>query len=155
MYNRYKSIYAEHIKEFVDFKRSLGFKYETEETILALFDRFAITRGKLGITEELAEAWKQCKPNESSSYKVHRCTCLNQFASFLCKQGIPSYILPLPRHKSAFIPYIFSLEQMTAVFKSVDALRVKKKEWTRPYLLCRPLLDYCMQPGCVSVKHYL
>lgn len=148
MRNQYKSIYGNYISQFIDFKRALGFKYKTEETVLSYFDRLTITRGekKVGITKELAEAWLQCRPNESSSYKVHRCICINQFASFLCKQGIPSYMLQLPRHKSTFIPYIFSWEQMGIIYKTCDGLRAKKKEWTRPFLLCHHLSGYYMQP---------
>jgi hypothetical protein len=112
MKNQCKGIYAPYINEFISFKRSLGFKYEVEENLLVYFDRFTIARGEKrpGITRELAEAWKQCRPNESSSYKMHRCICLNQFASYLSKAGVSSYIMLLPRHKSTFIPHIFSRE---------------------------------------------
>lgn len=145
---KFKGLYASYIEQFIDFKRSLGFKYETEEKILIYFDRITIQRGekKPGITKELAEAWVQCNLNESSSYKIHRCICLNQLASYLCKTGIPSYILQLPRLKSTFTPYIFSHEQMAGIFTSCDTLSGKKKEWTRPSLFCRHLSACYTQP---------
>jgi integrase/recombinase XerD len=151
MHSQYKGVYAAYINQFISFKKNLGFKYKTEEKILSYFDQLTIARGEKmpGITKELAEAWKQSKPNESSSYKVHRCTCLNQFASYLCQAGIPSHMLQLPRHKSTFIPHIFSREQMEAVFTVCDALRAKKKEWTRPLLSSPRLSGYYMQPACV------
>ena len=147
MHNQLKGIYAPYIKEFIDFKRSIGFKYNTEKTILIGFDRFTIERAErtLGITKELAESWKQYKPNESGSYKVHRCICLNQFASYLTKVGISSHMLQLPRNKSTFTPHIFSREQMAAIFSACDALRVKKKEWTLPLLSFLHLRDCYMQ----------
>ena len=139
MPNQFKSIYASYIQELIDFKKTLGFKYDTESIILYGFDRFATEKKetRLGITKELAEAWKQCKPNESSSYKAHRCICLNQLASYLCKTGIPSYMLQLPRFKHEFTPYIFSHEQMSAIFIACDASRNKKKEWTLRLLFFR------------------
>lgn len=142
MRNQCQGIYAEYIKQFIDFKRSIGFKYDTEEKLLIYFDRFTIMRAekKVGITRELAEAWSQSNPNESSSYKVHRCICLNQFASYLCKVGVPSYMLQLPRHKSAFVPYIFSWEQMTAIFTACDMLRSKKKRMDSPIIILPALL---------------
>lgn len=147
MHNQFKGIYASYIREFIDLKRTLGFKYDTEERILFGFDQFTIVRGEkiLGISSELAEAWKQYKPNESSSYKVHRCICLNQFASYLCKVGIRSYMLQLPRNKTSFIPHIFSRHQMAEIFKACDALRIKKKEWTPPSLSFLHLRDCYMQ----------
>jgi len=66
----FKSIYAPYIQELINSRKVLGFKCNTEAVILHGFDLFAAQRGEknLGITKELAEAWKQCKPNESSSY---------------------------------------------------------------------------------------
>jgi len=105
----FKSIYAPYIQELINSRKVLGFKCNTEAVILHGFDLFAAQRGEknLGITKELAEAWKQCKPNESSSYKAHRCSCLNQLASYLCKRAIPSYMLQLPRFKHTFIVETF------------------------------------------------
>jgi hypothetical protein len=147
MLNQFKSIYASYIKDLIDSRKSLGFKYKTETVILKGFDRFVTARceSAVSITKELCEAWKQCKPNESESYKVHRCTCLNQLSSFLCKLGIPSYIMALPRIKSQFTPYVFSHDQMNAMFNACDASRNKKKEWTPLFLLFRHSSDSFMQ----------
>jgi hypothetical protein len=54
-------------------------------------------------------------------------------------------MLQLPRHKSTFTPYIFSRDQIAAVFAACDALRSKKKEWTRQLLLFLRFFGYCMQ----------
>lgn len=40
----FDGIYAPLMKEFVDMKRSLGFKYNGGEFVLSLFDRFTIER---------------------------------------------------------------------------------------------------------------
>lgn len=151
MHSPSKSIYAPYIEELINTRKALGFKYNTEAVILHGFDLFATERGEknLGITKELAEAWKHCKPNESSSYKVHRCSCLNQLASYLCKRGIPSYVLQLPRFKHAFTPYIFSHEQMAAIFIACDASCNKKKEWTHPLLSFLHSYDCYMQQDFV------
>jgi integrase/recombinase XerD len=148
MRNQLKGIYAQHIEQFIDLKKTLGFKYDTEKKIFTYFDRFTIKRAekKVGITKELAESWSQCNPNESSSYKIHRCICLNQLASYLCKIGIPYYMLHLPSHTSTFTPYIFSREQIAAIFAVCDAVSSKKKEWTRQLLSFLHFFDYCMQP---------
>jgi integrase/recombinase XerD len=122
-------IYAPYIKELIDFKRGLGFKYETEEFIYAIFDRFTMERGEkeVGISKELAEKWCERKNNESDSYRFHRCVCICQLSSYLCKIGIRSYIPGMPKCKSTFTPYIFSNVEIAAIFNASDKLRAQRK----------------------------
>lgn len=130
MYNRaIWGIYAPYIRQFIDFKRSLGFKYVTEEIIYSIFDRVTIELGetKVGISKELSDKWCERKNNESESYWIHRAGCLVRLSSYLCKIGIRSYIPRLPRHKSTFVPFVFSKNEMESVFAAADALRTKHK----------------------------
>lgn len=130
MSKQFRGIYASYIEQYIAFKRGLGFKYNTEETIYSNFDRFTIERGEtiVGITKDLADRWNRKNPNESDSYRYHRAVCLNQLSSFLCKTGIRSYIPQLPPCKRSFTPYIFSQDEITAIFKACDnKVRTKKK----------------------------
>ena len=122
-------IYAPYINDFIDLKRSLGFKYTSEEAIFLSFDRFSIEQGetKVGLTKELADKWCERRNNESDSYRYHRCVCISQLSSHLCKLGIRSYIPLMPRIQSTFIPYIFSKEEMTAIFNAADSLVLSRK----------------------------
>jgi integrase len=122
-------IYALYIRQFIDLKRSLGFKYITEETIYSIIDRFTTEMGetKVGISKELAEKWCERKNNESDSYRFHRCLCLSQLSSYLCKIGISSYIPRLPRIKSSFTPYIFSKDEIAAIFNASDKLIAQRR----------------------------
>jgi len=122
-------VYAPFITQFIEIKRSLGFKYATEETIYTIFDRFTIELGetRVGISKELSEKWCKRRNNESSSYRFHRCLCLSQLSSHLCQIGIRSYIPQLPRQQSSFAPYIFSQEEMSAIFSAVDGLTAQRK----------------------------
>ncbi len=154
MHNQFKGVYAPYIKQYIDFKRSVGFKYKTEATIFTYFDQFTIKRAEksIGITRDLAEAWSKLNPNESSSYKYHRCVCLNQLASYLCKIGLPSYVLPLPHNKNTFTPHIFSRAQIAALFKACDSVSGKKKEWIQRLSSFLLLSGFCMRLAYVSVK---
>jgi len=142
MRNQFEGIYAPYIKQYIDFKRELGFKYHTNATIFSLFDRFTIERGEkiVGITRELAGAWRNLNPNESDSYKYHRCVCLNQLSSFLCKIGFHSYMLQLPPNRSAFVPYIFSKNQITALFEACDHVVNEKKRMDSPIIILPTLI---------------
>jgi len=122
--NKLWGIYAPYIRQFIDLKRGLGFKYVAEEYIYLRFDKFTIERceTEVGISKELANKWCERWNNESDSTRFHRCVCLSQLSSYLCKLGIHSYIPRIPRNKSTFTPYIFSKEEMTAIFNAADAL---------------------------------
>lgn len=124
-----QGIYAPYIREYIALKKSLGFKYETESTILALFDRFTIIRKEKNICpdRELAEAWRDLNPNESESYKYHRCVCFNQLCSYLSNLGIDAFIMQLPPFKSNFTPYIFSAAEINRLFSACDMLRSQRK----------------------------
>ena len=122
-------IYAPYIRQFIDFKRSLGFKYVTEEIVYSIFDRFTIELGetKVGISKELSDKWCERKKNESESYWIHRSACIARLSSYLCTIGIRSYIPRLPRRKSTFVPFVFSKNEMESVFVATDALRAQRK----------------------------
>ena len=129
--SKYKlwGVYAPYIKQFIDLKRSLGFKYVAEEYIYRRFDQFTIERGEteIGISKELADKWCERWNNESDSSRINRCLCISQLSSYLCKLGIRSYIPRIPRNKSTFTPYIFSKKEITAIFNTADSLVAPKR----------------------------
>lgn len=125
----FTGIYAPYIKDFIALKRGLGFKYDSESTIYSIFDRFTVHRGVkvVGITRELADDWCRKNKNESDSYRKHRVICLCQLSSYLCQIGIRSYIPQIPVFRSTFTPYIFSKNEVMALFNAADQLRAKRK----------------------------
>jgi integrase/recombinase XerD len=142
-------IYAPYIMQFIDLKRSLGFKYNSEERIYSHFDRFTMELGEtqIGISKELSEKWCERKNNESTSTRFHRCLCLSQLSSYLCNMGIPSYIPPLPRNQSTFVPYIFSKPEMTAIFCAADGLRAKRRTMNSMMFIMPALLRLLYSTG--------
>jgi site-specific recombinase XerD len=49
----------------------------------------------------------------------------NQFAKYLQSQGIPAFISELPLLKNTYIPYLFSNEEIGAIFSSADNMKGK------------------------------
>lgn len=70
MNNSYKSIYAEHIKNFILVKRSFGFKYKKNERLLGYIDDLAYERKESseGITKEFAESLSKKTNNQTENY---------------------------------------------------------------------------------------
>lgn len=128
MRNHFIGIYAPYLEQYIDYKRQLGFKQETEKAILAVFDRFTVERGetRLGITPELSQAWMKTGEGLSSSYNYHRAVLINQLASFLNDQGIRCYLMRLPVYKGDFAPHIYSRDELLRIFAAADSLRARK-----------------------------
>jgi len=124
----YWGIYADHIEQFVSFKRSLGYKYLVEEKMFAKFDQFTIELGEtsVGLSKELSDRWFAKMGNESDSYRYARCVCINQLSSYLCNINIRSFVARLPKHRNSFVPYVFSKTEMANIFNACDELATKR-----------------------------
>ena len=120
----YYSIYGPYIVQFICFKNSLGYQYKDAGFALSILDSLALKREVVtaAITKEFANEYCVKRPNESEKTRYNRVQLFSQFSQFLCDLGIRSYIPVLPRVKGSFVPYIFSQDEMQAIFKVCDGL---------------------------------
>ena len=118
--------FAQAADDFIQYKRSCGFKYEYEPKCLSRFCRFATDKGvtSVEISRELAEAWIAPRDGESVKSRSHRMTCIRQFAIYLDNLGYAAYILPEQHgtNTCSFVPYIFTHEQINALIKAAALL---------------------------------
>lgn len=127
MNKSFHSIYAESLQAYIHMKRQFGFTYRTGAVILAQLDRLAAKRGECspGITPALAEAWAARRPHESEHSRYARIGLLIGFSSYLVDLGIDSFIpKPVAYPSPAFIPYIYTSQQMQTLFRACDQLRL-------------------------------
>jgi integrase/recombinase XerD len=122
-------IYADLIKQYIAYKRSLGFKMEDTEERLRRFDRMTVIRGEtsIGISKELFAEWNIPFPEESNVNRYTRISILRQFSSYLQMIGHNSYIPKLPKYKSIFTPHIFTKAEIESIFQASDKLFLKRK----------------------------
>lgn len=122
------SIYAGLINQYVDYKRSLGFKMEDTAERLSRFDALTIERHEkhVGISKELSDAWSQPLPMESDCNRYGRISLLRGFSTYLQLIGHNSYISKLPKYKSTFTPHIFTKQEMEFIFRECDKLFVHR-----------------------------
>ena len=115
--------FAQAADDFIQYKRSCGFKYEYEPKCLSRFCRFATDKGvtSVEISRELAEAWIAPRDGESVKSRSHRMTCIRQFAIYLDNLGYAAYILPEQHgtNTCSFVPYIFTHEQINALISNL------------------------------------
>lgn len=122
------SVFAPHINDFIGLKRGLGYKYIEEERILYRFDRFILDQGhtSLGLTKEISDKWADRRHNEAELTIYSKVKVVKQLVEYIRDQGIKTYVPQLPKYPGCtFIPYIYSHEEMNAIFRACDSLRMK------------------------------
>jgi integrase/recombinase XerD len=121
------SVYASHLSNFIGLKRSLGYKYKKEERLLHTFDRFLLNQDYTApfFTKELLDKWIEKDPNQAERTHYDKVKVVKQFATYLHDIGIKTYIPPLPKCPKTFIPYIYSPDEINAIFRACDSLRMK------------------------------
>ena len=133
---------APYINDFINMRINLGFKSKSPKYSLLAFDAFAKKKGLecITITQELAEQWCCRRPNEATDTWCHRNGFLRQLSIYLNNLGYESYIPPkvVSRHDT-FVPYIFSDEELQALFNASDSLMLYDKH-ARSGIMLVPIL---------------
>lgn len=142
MAKNYHSIYGQHIKQLIQLKRNLGFRYVTETFAFSRIDELAITtnQSSKGITKPFADLVAKRRQNESKEYHYHRVLMLAKLSSYMNDMGIASYIPKLPPcPKNNVVPYIYTKEEIDALLKACDELRLRVRNHNTT-LFCMPVL---------------
>ena len=122
----YVGVFSGLLTKFVAFKRSLGFKYETEADELYRFSKFSATfpMGDPILTKELVQEWCVGRSNEGPRNNQRRAYTLRQFALYLNSIGCQTYIAPPDKNTRhyTFIPYVFTHSEIQRIFVNSDRL---------------------------------
>jgi integrase/recombinase XerD len=133
--------FKELLCDFVEFKRNLGYKYDTIPDNLQRFSKFSLNYDieNKSLSKQLVLDWTARRKNEGVKTWEHRASDLRQFALYLQNRGYDVFIPPGKRKVSRgdFVPYIFTHDEMECFFKACDSIS--------PHLLsnkhdCYPLL---------------
>lgn len=126
---RSQSVFAPYIKDFVQQKQSLGLKYNAAIETLNMFDSFCAERNVAvpAMTDEIYSEWCRKRPAESETTHQIRVEYIRQFSKFLYNNGIEATAVfhPLPKRSKAFVPYIFSEEEIRHFMLAVDKANEK------------------------------
>ena len=118
----FTGIYAKAITDYIEFKRSMGYKMRDVEYVFLQFDRMTVEMGidKIGLTKELSDAWCCRKPNESQGTQYIRAKYISLFSRYLNGLGYDSYIPNVPKLRYSFSAYVFTKEEIIALFNACD-----------------------------------
>ena len=125
------------VSEYLELRRSLGFRLKKDELYLGDFAGFIERRHATHITAKLAVQWARQPASTDANYLAGRLRAVRSFARYRIlsdpRTEIPATDL-LPRRRSAFRPHIFSAEEIRRI------LAASLRQWggaTRFYCLGR------------------
>jgi integrase len=115
------------IEDFLAFKRCENYKYKSEEEILWSFNNFLdkCSLKKPALSQVLINKWCSQRFDESRKSLSNRVATIRQFMIYLTNRGYDVYVPDTIKNafNKAFIPYIFSKDEMEKIFLVVDNLQ--------------------------------
>lgn len=106
------------VSEYLELRRSLGFRLKEDEGLLLDFAGFMERRHAVHITAKLAVKWAQQPASTDANYLAGRLRAVRSFARYRILSD-PRTVIPaadlLPRQRSSFRPRIFSKEEIRRI----------------------------------------
>lgn len=129
----FKSILKEELYNFIEFKRSCGYKYEAAINHCKKIDNYwySLNLNKIELNEEDVMNYAKRKDNESISYLKDRLYILKHFSLFLINQGYKNiyvYDYPIKQNKYQYVPYIYTEEDFTMFINAINNSKFYEKE---------------------------
>jgi len=123
----FSSLFAGHIRQFIEQKNALGFPYDESIRILSNFDQFCLSAfaDETVLTKEIFMAWAIRKDTEGNNAFRNRLMPVRELARYLNRIGEQAYVLPPdfakkgPRH----MPYIYSEEEIAVFWNVLDQIQ--------------------------------
>ena len=122
----FTSAFAPYICGLIEKKQALGYDYHGSARILRSFDEFCRKQfpNETHLTAELAMKWAEQTKTEQNLFRLNRVSVIRELAKYMNSVGEQAYLLPLQLTKKTrhHIPYIYSKEDLSKLFKEIDSL---------------------------------
>lgn len=126
MFN-YRSVLAPYMNSLLEMKASAGISGQRMKWILKEFDDFAISEGLTDphLTSDFIAKWRATRVADCDRTLYAKYSVWHQLTTLMSRRGCQCQIPRLPKYpKADFTPYIFTHEQMDAIFAACDAYRL-------------------------------
>ena len=116
--------FKEHIKNHIELKQAVGYKYHTEAVRLKCFDSFTLEKYPkvTTLTKEIVIDWCSKKTYEAQANQCSRTSTIRQFGKYLDSIGTKAYIIPKGYYPAAtqYIPHIYTVDELARFFAQTD-----------------------------------
>ena len=122
--NIYRGPFKNYLQSYIELKRAVGYKFDTEESNLERFDRFMLQKypEATALTKGIVLDWCNKKTYEARANQLSRASLIRQFGKYLDSIGIEAYLIPkgyYPKEEK-YIPYIYSRDELARFFAETD-----------------------------------
>ena len=122
-----KSNFQSDIHNFLNVKRSSGYKYTTGQTLIEQFDMLCSSKysKEKNLTKDIALEWAIPRKNESCSSLENRIVVVREFARYLNSLNKTAFVIPtsyIPK-KQKYKSYIYSNTEIKKIFNIIDDRR--------------------------------
>ena len=120
----YNGPFGKYIKNYVELKQSVGYKYITEDAHLKRFDTFTLEKysSVTMLTKEIVLDWCSKKPYEAQANQCSRASIIRQFSRYIDSIGVEAYIIPkgyYPKERQ-YMPHIYTNEELKRFFSETE-----------------------------------
>jgi integrase/recombinase XerD len=123
----YEGPFKEHIKNHVELKRAVGYKYDTDAEQLKRFDRFTLEKypKATALTKEIVLDWCSRRTYEARANQCSRASIIRQFGNYLDSIGVEAYIIPKGYYptEEQYTPHIYTTDELARFFAQTDKCR--------------------------------
>lgn len=123
----YVGPFKDHIKNYIELKQAIGYKYNTNAYHLKLFDRFTLEKYPDAnvFTKEIVLDWCSKKTYEAQANQCLRASQIRDFGKYLDSIGVKSYIIPKGYYSVAkkYMPHIYTTNELERFFAETDKCR--------------------------------
>ncbi|MGB5157197.1 MAG: hypothetical protein WBN77_07140 [Desulfobacterales bacterium] len=116
--------FAEHIKNHVQLKQAVGYKYEAEAKHLLRFSSFTAEEYPETsiLSKEIVLEWCSKKSYEAQANQGARSSILRQLATYMEGIGIGAHILPKGYYPAAqqYVPHVYTENELQRFFHQTD-----------------------------------
>lgn len=120
----YTGPFKDHIKNYIELKKAVGYKYDTEASHLKRFDKFTLEKYPKGaiLTKEIVLDWCSKKSYEAQENQCSRASIIRQFAKYLDSIGVKSYVVPTGYYRTGrqYMPHIYTIDELAKFFAETD-----------------------------------
>lgn len=120
----YTGPFKDHLQNYVDLKRALGYKFGLEARSLKRFDSLVLEKYSetTALTKEIVLDWCSKKTYEAQANQRHRASLIRQFGKYLDSIGVKAYLLPKKYYPVAkqYMPYIYTVAELAKFFAETD-----------------------------------
>jgi site-specific recombinase XerD len=142
-YTNYKSVMAPYIIAFIESKTRKGIKGEDIKWTLYELDRYLVEKDHQAsyIDRNSYDSWYHvaCE-NKRVSTVYQKVSIMRRFLLYMSSMGVECYVPRLPsKHKSEYVPYIFTENEINSMFAAADNLR-EKEHHSKSLMMAIPVL---------------